>query len=143
VWTGQQLFLYRSMDLRNHQWPNNAPAPNRRPRFPLGGQEQFEYHICAPPASPAAVGQAHRFKHDPVVVQMDGVALRDDRVAEPDGAANRGSRFAQRQIQRHRRPAPVADLCAMMKNEAASIRVRSRHCVLDLRCCYLQLEVWI
>jgi hypothetical protein len=31
-----------------------------------------------------------RFKHDVVIVQMDGVALRDNRDAEPDGAANPG-----------------------------------------------------
>jgi hypothetical protein len=34
--------------------PNPAPAPNRRPRFPLGGSGSFEYRICAPPSSSAA-----------------------------------------------------------------------------------------
>lgn len=38
----------------------NAPAPNRRPRFPLGGLVWFEYVFCAPPASTAAVGEARR-----------------------------------------------------------------------------------
>lgn len=37
-----------------------APAPNRRPRFPLGASRQFEYLVCAPPAAPAAVGEAQR-----------------------------------------------------------------------------------
>jgi len=40
--------------------PNEAPAPNRRPRFPLGGSKKFEYRFCAPPSSPAAVGEAQR-----------------------------------------------------------------------------------
>ena len=40
---------------------NNAPAPNRRPRFPLGDLEEFEHLVCAPPASPAAVGEAQRW----------------------------------------------------------------------------------
>src|SRR5258705_8588908 len=38
--------------------PNKAPAPNRCPRFPLGGSGGFGYGCCAPPASPAAVGEA-------------------------------------------------------------------------------------
>jgi hypothetical protein len=38
---------------------NKAPAPNR-PRFPLGGLEEFECHVCAPPSSSAAVGEARR-----------------------------------------------------------------------------------
>jgi hypothetical protein len=37
-----------------------APAPNRRPRLPLGGVGRFDYTVCAPPASPAAVGEAQR-----------------------------------------------------------------------------------
>jgi hypothetical protein len=41
--------------------PNKAPSPNRRPRFPLGGLGEFEYHVCAPPASLAAVGEARRW----------------------------------------------------------------------------------
>jgi hypothetical protein len=40
---------------------NNAPAPNRRPRFPLGGPGEFEYPVGARPASPAAVGEAQRW----------------------------------------------------------------------------------
>jgi len=40
---------------------NKAPAPNRRPHFPLGGLGEFEYAVCAPPASPAAVGEARRW----------------------------------------------------------------------------------
>ncbi len=39
---------------------NKAPAPNRRPRFPLGGFGEFEYPVGARPASPAAVGEARR-----------------------------------------------------------------------------------
>jgi hypothetical protein len=42
------------------QQPNKAPAPNRRPRFPLGVFCGFGYPICAPPASQAAVGEARR-----------------------------------------------------------------------------------
>src|SRR5437762_3321321 len=34
--------------------------PNRRPRFPLGAFGRFAYPCCAPPASPAAVGEAQR-----------------------------------------------------------------------------------
>ena len=40
--------------------PNKAPAPNRRPRFPLGTLAPFGYSVCAPPAFPAAVGEAQR-----------------------------------------------------------------------------------
>lgn len=39
---------------------NKAPAPNRRLRFPLGGSVEFEYLVCAPPAAPAAAGEAQR-----------------------------------------------------------------------------------
>ena len=41
--------------------PNHAPAPNRRPRFPLGSLGEFEYCFCAPAAVPAAVGEARRW----------------------------------------------------------------------------------
>jgi hypothetical protein len=41
--------------------PNNAPAPNRRPLIPLGGFAGFDYLFFAPPASPAAVGEARRY----------------------------------------------------------------------------------
>jgi hypothetical protein len=40
---------------------NEAPAPNRRPRFPLGGLGDSDYAVCAPSASPAAVGEARRY----------------------------------------------------------------------------------
>ena len=40
--------------------PNKAPAPNRRPRFPLGARLPFGFPFCAPRASPAAVGEAQR-----------------------------------------------------------------------------------
>jgi hypothetical protein len=40
--------------------PNFAPAPNRRPRFPLGSSAWFDYLFCAPPVSPAAVGETRR-----------------------------------------------------------------------------------
>jgi hypothetical protein len=40
--------------------PNHAPAPNRRPRFPLGTLAGFGYMFCAQPSSPAAVGEAQR-----------------------------------------------------------------------------------
>jgi hypothetical protein len=39
---------------------NYAPAPNRRLRFSLGAQCAFLYRFSAPPASSAAVGEAHR-----------------------------------------------------------------------------------
>jgi len=45
---------------RMNSAPNKAPAPNRRPRFHLGGSGGFEYYVSAPPASPAAVGDARR-----------------------------------------------------------------------------------
>ncbi len=41
--------------------PNKAPPPNRRPHFPLGIAGEFGYPVCAPPASPAAVGEARRW----------------------------------------------------------------------------------
>lgn len=40
--------------------PNKAPAPNRRPRFPFAALPWFDYLFCAPPSSPAAVGEAQR-----------------------------------------------------------------------------------
>jgi len=40
--------------------PNKAPAPNRRPRFPLGCLREFEYRVRSLPASAAAVGEAQR-----------------------------------------------------------------------------------
>ena len=39
---------------------SQAPAANRRPRFPLGGFWGFEYLTCAQPVAPAAVGWARR-----------------------------------------------------------------------------------
>src|SRR5438552_1050937 len=44
-----------------HQAPNKAPAPSGRPRFPLAALLSFDYYFCARPASPAAVGEAHRW----------------------------------------------------------------------------------
>jgi hypothetical protein len=41
--------------------PNKAPAPNRRPRSPLGGWSGFGHSVCAQPASPASVGEAQRW----------------------------------------------------------------------------------
>jgi hypothetical protein len=40
--------------------PNEAPAPDRRPRFRLGSLRELEYYFCAPPAAPATVGEAQR-----------------------------------------------------------------------------------
>ncbi len=40
--------------------PNDAPAPNRRPHFPLGVLGRSKYRLCAPRFSPAAVGEARR-----------------------------------------------------------------------------------
>jgi hypothetical protein len=40
--------------------PNKAPAPNRRSRFSLGSLALFVHLFCAPPVSPAAVGEAQR-----------------------------------------------------------------------------------
>jgi len=39
---------------------NHAPAPKRRLRFPLAALSQFVHPFCAPPAVPAAVGEARR-----------------------------------------------------------------------------------
>jgi hypothetical protein len=41
-------------------WLNQAPTPNRRPRFPLGALCEFVYLSSAPPTVPAAVGEAQR-----------------------------------------------------------------------------------
>jgi hypothetical protein len=43
------------------QTSNHAPAPNRRPRFPLGVLSEFEYLFYAPPSFPAAAGEAQRW----------------------------------------------------------------------------------
>jgi hypothetical protein len=59
---------------RNPQRPNETPAPNRRPRFPLGAVGEFVYHLCAPPASPAAVGEAQR---SPLLNQKDKYELEN------------------------------------------------------------------
>jgi hypothetical protein len=40
------------------QQHNKAPAPSRRPRFPLDDLGEYECLDCAPPVSPAAVGEA-------------------------------------------------------------------------------------
>jgi hypothetical protein len=40
--------------------PNEAPASNRRPLFPLGISGQAEYGVYAPHATPAAVAEAQR-----------------------------------------------------------------------------------
>ncbi len=40
---------------------NEAPAPNRRLPFPFTSLNGFDHHFCAPPASPAAVGEAQRY----------------------------------------------------------------------------------
>jgi hypothetical protein len=44
---------------------NKAPAPNRRPLFPLGSRGELEYHVHAPRSSPAAVGEAQRWAKQP------------------------------------------------------------------------------
>jgi hypothetical protein len=44
----------------NTNEPSITLAPNRRPRFPLGGPAEFGYLICAPPSTPAAVGEEQR-----------------------------------------------------------------------------------
>jgi len=41
--------------------PNKAPAAKCRPRFPLGSAVCFVGPFCAPPAFPAAVGEAQRW----------------------------------------------------------------------------------
>jgi hypothetical protein len=41
--------------------PNNAPAPSRRQRFPLGSLRELEYLVCTPPGAPAAVGEARHW----------------------------------------------------------------------------------
>jgi hypothetical protein len=41
-------------------WPNKAPAPNRRPPFPLAALREVAYLFSAPPASPATVGESKR-----------------------------------------------------------------------------------
>ncbi len=45
---------------KSQETSNKAPAPNRRPRFPIGGVGEFEYRVCARPATPAAVGESQR-----------------------------------------------------------------------------------
>ncbi len=42
--------------------PAPYPAPNRRPRFPLGALAELAYSVSAPPASPAAVGEARCYR---------------------------------------------------------------------------------
>lgn len=49
--------------------PNKTPAPNRRPGFPLGSAAWFGCLFCAPPAFPAAVGEAQRWP----VANLEGV----------------------------------------------------------------------
>ena len=41
-------------------WQNKAASPNHRPRFPFAVLPGFVYLFCAPPASPAAVGEPQR-----------------------------------------------------------------------------------
>jgi hypothetical protein len=41
------------------EWPNK-PAPNRRPRFPLGRPGEFDHHLDTPRGSWAAVSEAQR-----------------------------------------------------------------------------------
>ena len=57
--------LFANCAIGFRPWSNEAPAPNRRPRFPLGGLVQFEYVVCAPPISSAAVGEAQRYEKTP------------------------------------------------------------------------------
>jgi hypothetical protein len=40
--------------------PNKAASPNRRPRSAFATRTEFVYCFCAPPASPAAVGEPRR-----------------------------------------------------------------------------------
>ena len=40
---------------------NDAPPPNRRPRFPFAASPAFDYRFCAPPDFSAAVGEARRW----------------------------------------------------------------------------------
>jgi hypothetical protein len=40
---------------------SKAPAPSRRPHFPLGGFGRFQYLVCAPPAAYGAVGEVQRY----------------------------------------------------------------------------------
>ncbi len=43
-------------------WPMpKAPAPNHRPRSPLDALGSFGYRFYAPPAVPAALGEASRW----------------------------------------------------------------------------------
>jgi hypothetical protein len=39
---------------------NKSPAPNRRPRSPVGALGKFSFFVCAPPAFPAVAGEAQR-----------------------------------------------------------------------------------
>jgi hypothetical protein len=65
-WYGDSVYQIpeASYGLVDRLFPKNrsgyAPAPNRRPRFVLGTLAEFDYLVCAPPASPAAVGEARR-----------------------------------------------------------------------------------
>jgi len=49
------------MPISPNNIPNQAPAPNRRLHFPFGSFGEFECVVCAPPACPAAVGEAQRW----------------------------------------------------------------------------------
>jgi hypothetical protein len=54
---------------------NKAPAPNRRPRVPLGAFRWFAYLFSAQPASPAAVGEAQRWPFRSSIEESDDTLL--------------------------------------------------------------------
>src|SRR6266852_5492917 len=64
---------------------NKALAPSR-PVFPLGGSREFQYRVCAPPVSPAAVGEAWRWDDADRVESLDSTFLKIRHWGRPERA---------------------------------------------------------
>jgi hypothetical protein len=75
---------------------NKPPAPNRRPCFPVAATPGFCYLLCAPPASPAAVGEAQRSGHGNALLAISAasaISAREKRNAQRR-RGRRGRRWA-------------------------------------------------